>query len=95
MTLYPDHMQCFVGYCLQAIEVKGTRIYASSFSDEMGMLADQWVVFYKGSEIKITHDGVCTFISGGCYNAKVAWAEEQKKKKKGKKGKFVEINLVK
>lgn len=78
MTMYPDRVEIYVGYCLEAINTDGVWVYASSFSPAMGMASKHWFSFYKGSGGKITPDGSCILTSGGCYDAKKEYIEQQK-----------------
>jgi hypothetical protein len=94
MVMNPSILKIWNGYQLQAIQRKGILIYASKFTDEVGMLADRWITFEPGSELSITSDGECSLIKGACYDAKLAWAENQKKNKKGKKGKYTVLDIV-
>ncbi len=81
LTMYPDRVEVFVGYCLQAINVGGIWIYASTFPAEIGMKAKKWAVFLRGSRATILPDSTCKFIIGECADGKVLWREEQKRMK--------------
>jgi hypothetical protein len=94
ITMYPDEVRMYVGYCLEAIQVGKEWIYASEFSDKMGMLADQWLVFGKGTDITATKDGKCIVNKGFYADGKQLWAEKQKKKKGKNKGKYEVIDVA-
>ncbi len=83
ITMYPNEIRMYVGYCLEAIQYGSDWIYASEFSDKMGMDSEQWLVFGKGTDITITGDN-CV-LNAGYYVDGKELLEAKKKKKKGKK----------
>ncbi len=93
VTMYPEHVKMYVGYCLEAIQIGDHWIYASEFSDEMGLAADQWLVFGKGTDLIAYPDGQCIINKGYYVDGVVLWQERQKKKKKGK-GKYEVIEVA-
>jgi len=78
MTMYFDRVEIFVGYCLQAINVEGKWLYASSFPPVIAMKAKVWAIFEKGSRGIIYPDGSCVLTIGQCYDGKEIYLEEQK-----------------
>ncbi len=93
ITMYSDRVKMFVGYCLEAIQVGKNWIYASEFSDEMGLSADQWLIFGKSTELTVYPDGQCVIDKGYYVDGVELWKERQKKKKKGK-GKYEVIEVA-
>lgn len=84
VTLYPDEVRMYNGYVLEAIQVRDEWIYASEFSDKMGMNAEQWLVFGKGTDLTISSDGTCVLNTGFYVDGKELFATRQKKKGKNK-----------
>jgi len=78
MTMYPDRVEIYVGYCLEAVSIDGVWIYASSFPPEIGMSARTWLVFSRGARGTIKPNGSCTTTAGGCYDGKKIYIENQK-----------------
>ncbi len=93
ITMYSDRVRMYVGYCLEAIQVGNEWIYASEFTDEMGLAADQWLIFGKASDLTVYPDGRCIINSGYYVDGVEIWKERQKKKKKGK-GKFEVVEVA-
>ncbi len=91
MTMYPHTVAVYVGYDLQAIKKDGVWIYASEFSDKMGMASEEWVVFAKESNFIIKPNSDCTFLSGYCVNGKELYKERMKRQKKNKKNKYIDF----
>ena len=65
VTSYSEEIRMYVGYCLEAIQYGDDWIYASEFSDKMGMNSEQWLVFGKGADITIT--GNSCVLNAGYY----------------------------
>ena len=83
-TQYPDIVRMYVGHDLEAIQVGNEWIYASEFSDKMGLVSEQWLVFGKGTDITIHPNGSCILNTGYYVDGKELWKERQKKKGKNK-----------
>ncbi len=86
MTMYRDKTLIHAGNDLEAIDVGGSWVFASDFSDEMGMKADQWIIFAKDSEIIVKTSNECTITKGYCVDGKKIYLEKKEKEAKKKKG---------
>lgn len=93
MTMYPDRTEMYNGYVLQAIFVEGSWIFASEFSDTMGMKADQWIVFSQGSRIKV-FPNTFELITGLYVDGKELCLKKNKRKGKKGKGKNIFDELI-
>ena len=91
ITMYPDVVRMYNGHVLEAIQVGDDWIYASEFSDKMGMMADQWLVFGKGTDITVTPDSTCILNKGYYLDGQAIWEEKQKKKRGKGKNNTVEV----
>jgi len=88
LTMNSTDIKIWNGYQFQAVAVKGSWIYASTFTPTIGLMADQWIVCEKGTELSININGEVTMHRGNVFDGKLAWAELQKKNKKNKKDKY-------
>lgn len=87
VTMYKDKTILHAGNDLEAIEIDGVWTFASKFTDEMGMAADNWIFFQRSSEIVVKDTGECTITKGECYDGKKAFQMRKANERKGKKGK--------
>ncbi len=92
ITEYPTHVILHAGNDLEAIEVDGGWIFASEFSDQMGMSANQWMLFTKDTEIIVKNTGECIITNGMYIDGKEVCIARQKAKKKNK-GKYKTLEV--
>jgi hypothetical protein len=91
ITMYPNEVRMYVGHCLEAIQVGAEWIYASEFSDKIGLASEQWLVFGKGTDITIHPDSSCILNTGWYVDGKELWNEKQKKRKGRNKSNVIEV----
>jgi len=87
VTMYPDKTLLHAGNDLEAIDVNGSWIFASEFSDAMGMAAQQWLIFAKDAEVTVMKDGKCVITKGYCVDGKKLCEERRARAAKKNKGK--------
>lgn len=87
VTMYPNQTLLHAGNDLEAIDVNGNWIFASEFPSEMGMKANQWLLFAKDAEVMVRSNGECIITKGYCVDGKKVYLAKKEKERKKKKNK--------